>query len=278
MSFCKTHIKLTDVDAWRREWGGELYDMTGSEHAKGEMILIRKHFDSESIKTIHTEERLLGISFKHQSHDFYYFCVYSPNKTQEKMKHYKRIQSILQQYMNITGHVILSGNFNCIYNADLDNLAGAPHPHIEREQFQDLIEATDLHDLWRYHHENETNFTYKRKLQPIVMRVDYIFVNQYTLDCGVSCEIIDIPFSDHRGVIMNTVNDNIEQGPGYWKINDTLLKDEYYVKHVNDIIKVVYDENYNILNIQTLWDICKKRVQMLTSEYGKHKSRMKNIV
>jgi hypothetical protein len=57
---------------------------------------------------------------------------------------------------------------------------------------------------------------------------------------------------------MDTVNDNIEQGPGYWKMNDTLLKDEYYVKHVNDIINVVYDENYNILNIQTLWDICKK--------------------
>jgi hypothetical protein len=149
------------------------------------------------------------------------------------------------------------------------------------EQFQDLVEATDVHDMWRYHHANETNVTYRRKWQPIARRLDYIFVNQYTLDCGVSCDIIDIPFSDHRGAIMNTVNDNIEQGPGYWKMNDTLLKDEYYVKHVNDIIKVVYDENYNILNIQTLWDICKKRVQMFTSEYGKHKSRckkMKNIV
>jgi hypothetical protein len=48
-------IKLTDVDAWSREWGGELFYVTRSEHADGEMILIRKHFDCENIKTILTE-------------------------------------------------------------------------------------------------------------------------------------------------------------------------------------------------------------------------------
>jgi exonuclease III len=110
----ETHIKLTDVDAWRREWGGEQYYVTGSEHAKGEVILISKHFNCENIKTVLTEERLLGISFTHQSQD-------SPNKTQARIKHYKRTKSILQKYINITGHVMLSGDFNCIYNADLDN-------------------------------------------------------------------------------------------------------------------------------------------------------------
>ena len=34
----------TDVDSWRREWGGDLYYVNGSEHYKGEIILVQKNW------------------------------------------------------------------------------------------------------------------------------------------------------------------------------------------------------------------------------------------
>ena len=84
-------------------------------------------------------------------------CVYSPNRTQEQIKHYMHVKSTLQKYMNISGHVILSGDFNCIYNPELDNLGGALHPYIEIANFQNLIESTDLFDVWRFHHNKDEN-------------------------------------------------------------------------------------------------------------------------
>ncbi len=57
------------------------------------------------------------------------------------------------------------------------------------------------------------------------------FVNTNTLDTGVSSDIIDMPFTDHRDVLMNIVSEYIKHGSGYWKLNDSLLKD--YVNGVN---------------------------------------------
>ncbi len=59
------------------------------------------------------------------------------------------------------------------------------------------------------------------------------FVNKNTLDTGVSSDIIDMPFTDHPVVLMNIVSEYIKHGSGYWKLNDSLLKDIDYVNGVN---------------------------------------------
>ena len=72
--------------------------------------------------------------------------------------------------------------------------------------------------------------------------------------------IVDVPFTDHRGVSLKMINEKVSFGPGYWKMNDSLFSDHAYIYQVNEIIeKKTYNENINILNIQTVWEICKIR-------------------
>ena len=174
--------------------------------------------------------------------------------------------------MHADNYVIIAGDFNCIYDRNLDNMGGEPHPKIEIDSFNELMSATDMHDVWRIIHGDEKDFTYRRKIQSIARRLDYIFLNQGALECCVSSNIVDVPFTDHRGVLINMINEKVSFGPGYWKMNDSLLKDHAYIYKVNEIIEKTYNENINILNIQTVWEICKKKIQMYSCDYGKYKA------
>ena len=54
---------------------------------------------------------------------------------------------------------------------------------------------------------------------------------------------------DHSGITMDLVlNNNNERGKGYWKFNNSLLKDQAYIKLVKDTIsevKLTYTKNNN---------------------------------
>ena len=43
--------------------------------------------------------------------------------------------------------------------------------------------------------------------------------------------------TDHSGILLDIILDyNIERGKGYWKFNNTLLKDNNYIKMVKETI------------------------------------------
>ena len=56
------------------------------------------------------------------------------------------------------------------------------------------------------------------------------------------CEIIPGYRSDHSGVLLNLqINFDTEKGRGYWKFNNTLLKDIEYVNKVKKVINETLD-------------------------------------
>ena len=58
--------------------------------------------------------------------------------------------------------------------------------------------------------------------------------------------------SDHNGILLNLKLINNEGGKGYWKFNNTLLKDPEYIQKVKETIEDVtrtYSVNPNDLNV-----------------------------
>ena len=52
----------------------------------------------------------------------------------------------------------------------------------------------------------------------------------------IECNIQSVASTDHRGCSVLVIFAEIERGPGYWKFNNSLLKDTIFVNQINTVI------------------------------------------
>ena len=68
---------------------------------------------------------------------------------------------------------------------------------------------------------------------------------------------------------------NLKKGPGFWKFNHSLLKDERYTNKLRENI-VQYKEKYkDVDDLGLRWDLIKMEIRGFTIMYSKTKAKMK---
>lgn len=85
------------------------------------------------------------------------------------------------------------------------------------------------------------------------------------------------PLSDHSAIFLGIQTDDYQKtrGPGFWKFNSSLLRDNKYVEPLRDQIsqsKLKYD---NIEDKSLKWDLIKMEIRSFTIQYSKRKARAK---
>ena len=90
-----------------------------------------------------------------------------------------------------------------------------------------------------------------RRLNPIKKqaRLDYFLVSDTFFQFVTDTDIVSGYRTDHSGIILKLKLSENERGKGYWKFNNTLLKDELYIEEIKKIIEEVkntYAVNQNI--------------------------------
>lgn len=89
-------------------------------------------------------------------------------------------------------------------------------------------------------HENENGFTWSGK-NPIrkQARLDYFLVTESCFQYVINSSIIPGYRTDHSAILLKLKLQNNERGKGYWKFNNSLLKDKEYIKLVKETINEV---------------------------------------
>ena len=205
---------------------------------------------------------------------FLCISVYYPNSTDEKLKMKSHVHKIIKDFYQDEMNVIIGGDFNCVLNPKLDNLAGCCHPKKEIISFNNTLQECQLQDIWRCHNEDQKEHTWRHKSLPIMRRIDYILGNDKLLQKTVQCSILDIPLTDHRAVHSEIVTETVKQYSGYWKFNNELLKDDNYLKLMTTVIEQSIGES-NITSHQIVWDYCKQNIKEASIAYGKQRARCK---
>ena len=77
--------------------------------------------------------------------------------------------------------------------------------------------------------------------------------------------------SDHSPMELSLMGNDVERGPGIWKLNTSLLQEKEYVDGINKLLEVVKIK-YHELNAKDKWDCIKKDIQMTTDDYAKNKA------
>ena len=262
----ETHITARDVIVWEKQWGGRIFFNEGTNRSKGEVILVSKQFAGE-VNIEMNCNRTLVISIFYGEHELTVANVYAPNDAREKISFFKTLKDLLYDYSGKP--LILCGDFNCVVQNEIDVISGLPHRESEINEFNKLISDLGLKDGWRTFHPDEKDFTWSRFNPFVARRLDYCLVSESALTSCVSCKHATIPASDHKAVIMELNDHTFQRGPGYWKFNNSLLKNPCFVNMVNELLDTVMNDCNNICSYTDRWELCKIEIRSLCSEFGK---------
>ena len=163
------------------------------------------------------------------------------------------------------------------------------------------IESYDLNDIWRSEHENELKYTWMKKdnraLPPKCARLDFFLVSSSLTPYVTNTNIKHAILTDHSIVSLNIDFSHFQRGRGFFKYNNSLLKDEQYVEQIKCLIKEVtkqyaidprtdqfwenIDEhelqNVGInINDQLFFDVLLMEIRGETIKYSATKKRMRN--
>ena len=203
----------------------------------------------------------------------YTICnVYAPNEDNPNFFRnlLKKVDKMSQEY------VIIGGDFNLTLEPKLDRLNSMINNYNAAKVLKTCIEEEILHDVWRDRNPDKERYTWFRKKangELSASRLDYFLVNT-----GLLSQIDDITISamtrtDHSMVSLKINNMKYRRGPGIWKMNTTILKDEIYQENICKIIKEV--EHSSGVSKISRWEYCKNRISKYSQEYTREKVKKK---
>ena len=196
--------------------------------------------------------------------------IYGPNNDDTAL--FNKLEEYMKENQEKT--FIIGGDFNTVLNENLDKRNGRTNTHILcRNKIKHITETFDLIDIWRDMHPNLRQYTWHSSHKPpIFCRLDYVLISQNLKNCIVSTKHNINYKSDSNPVVLKINILNIKRGPGYFKLNSSLLLDTLYQENVkqsrNETILINRDANPN-----TLWELIKDAVRNETINMQQRKRK-----
>ena len=198
--------------------------------------------------------------------DSYTICnVYGPNSDNPKFYHDLRQELIQIQ----SDYIVLAGDFNVALDPRLDrHQPNSVNPQAI-EQVHQLLTSCDLIDTWRSQNADKRCFSWKRtKPKFIWARLYYICISQSLTPKLLTSEMTPGLHSDHSMVQTTLQVGNKRRGPGYWKLNTSLLNDNSFKEEAEKIIQGA-PRLASGLDAFQRWELVKQEFSRYAKEYSK---------
>ena len=267
----ETHSIANVEKYWKSEWGYEAFFSGNSTNSGGVGILINNNFPYSDINVT---EFLLGhvlvLKVKIEELELIIINVYGPNR--DDATFYQKIGTLLEN--NEAENIIIGGDFNVILNPELDKINGIPNRNIRcRRVIKSIMDKNELLDIWRVHHEQIKQYTWKSNhTPPIKCRLDYFLTSVSLLNVIENSEIITGIRSDHEPVTLTLCLNKEKRGPGYFKINNSILLDNEYQEKIKSSIEDIVEFNSGS-DPCILWELIKGTIRNETIRFSSKKAK-----
>ena len=234
------HINRNLESFIKAEWGYDAYFSSYTTNSRGCMVLMNNNFE-QKVNRIKTDKHgnYIILDMTIQAKQITLVNLYGPNE--DNVQFYENLIRKIADFEN--EHVIICGDWNFVLDFDKDtsNYLHINNPRA-RQTVLNFIEENNFIDAWRVLNENERKFTWRR-LHPIKKqsRLDYFIVSDPMFQYVLTTDIIPGYRTDHSGIILKLKLQDNDRGRGYWKFNNSLLKDRHYITIVKDTIEEVKD-------------------------------------
>ena len=260
-----------DNTNWSSSWDGLCYLSGNSTNSLGVGIFINK---TCNCKVIEYQEIIIGrmqrIQLQIDDNIINLFNVYGPNI--DDVKFFDTLESNLKQYEDQT--LMIGGDSNTVLDYHLDKLNGRNDTNKRTSlKVNQMIETYDLCDVFRILNPGLKLFTWhSNNNPPILCRLDYILMSSNIINSVVDSKIKAGYRSDHSLVTVNLNFSKHEKGPGYFKVNNSLLLDTEYQNKMRNSIQEIALLNSSS-NANTLWEIIKGRIRDETIKFASIKKK-----
>jgi exonuclease III len=223
----ESHSTVDLCETWYKEWGMNAFFSGNSSNSAGVAILLKKN-DSFSILN-HTEiviGRLQALFIEMNNKPFIIINLYGPNN--DDVYIFNELNNFMLDHED--ANFIIGGDFNTVLNEHIDKKNGKQNTHVHiRSKLTEIMTTFNLLDIWRIKHPEKRQFTWHSNTKPVVFsRLDYFLMSENITNIIKTSKIIPGYNSDHS--IVNIAFDivNSEKGPGFFKMNNSvILQNEY---------------------------------------------------
>ena len=257
----ETHCHLKKEEkVWSREWGAPCFWSKGTNKSRGVSILFGKNkaFDVENVVT-DTNGRYLRCNLTINCMNYKIINIYAPNDAYERV----RFINGINEWMDTDDEIIIGGDFNCTLNTlkDRNNCTGSRD--LGQIDIYNLMSQHYLEDIWRRRYPDKSQYSWNRGDKS--SRIDYWLVSK-SLDNQIdSIDYIPCVFSDHSLVTFKLRISTIKKGPGYWKMNSTLIDSDLFKKAFKSMWEDWQSHMDKYENLNTWWDIGKAKIRELAT-------------
>ena len=266
----ETHTLSRDENMWSMIWRGTALFSHGDSNRAGVAILFSPRTKVDIIsKSDVLHGHLLHAHVKVNDNPFHLINVYAPTNAVERIECFKLLKKLLNTLND--DPVILGGDFNCTTAPEIDR-HNASEPDIRTSRaLTDITRRFKLVDAWRYHHGNNTNYTWSRGDSRA--RLDRIYINKHMTNRikYVSISNASLAFSDHSLVNINISQKQVNNQNPVWCMNTEILEDDEYIALITDFWRSWQKSRTPNTKIQNWWDMGKLKIKQLTQQYCTYK-------
>ena len=273
-AFCmlqETHSGDNTHDSWKHEWGNDAFWSGTSNSSEGIGILINptvSYTIQKYSELIPGRMQILEIIINDKEINL--INIYGPNN--DDVNFFEHLEKYLKE--NDEKTFIIGGDFNTVLNEKIDKRNGRIDTHKRcRTVINNIIDAYSLTDIWRDMHPDLMQYTWhSHHKPPIFCSLDYFLILENLKNSIVSSRQNIGYKSDHSIVSLNIDLINLTRGPGYFKLNNSLLLNEDYQEIIKNSISEIAEINKEA-NPNTKWELIKGTVRNETIKYATYKKK-----
>ena len=261
---------------WENEWGYKSYCSSADRAAQGVQILFMNNFQFTVKRTISDNlGRYLIIHIEVATDNFVLANIYGPNSDDSTF--YDNLFMDIEEFSMYP--IIMGGDFN-ICLKDIDKYGGRNYIESHRNSREVLLEHMenfDMVDIWRVLNPEKKQYTWRQRNISVQCRLDYFIISTSLINIISSTEITHGFRSDHSFVSLELGKENITRGPGFFKLNTSLLLQKEYINKIRALISQKKNE-YTEQNLASdlKWEMIKADIRGESIKYSKLKARERN--
>ena len=153
-----------------------------------------------------------------------------------------------------------------------DKSGGNPTTHKNSlKEVRYIADSLDLVDIWRVLNPDAKRFTWRRRKPDIHCRLDFFLTSSSLSTTITKADILPGYKTDHSLITLHLANNTNPKGPGFWKLNTSILLDGEYVDLIKETINGVANDYKNDTEADAilLWDTIKMQIRSSSLYYAK---------
>ena len=273
-TFCTSKLQSIFDSCWK---GHVAHSITDSAHSRGVAIMFKYDMNVNILNSHACKDgRKVMVNVRignDENNELAIVSVYAPNAQNSRKDFFRQLSTWISKYAANTENVLVAGDFNCCKCTN-DREPQTDVNDSSRVALNNFMKYCKLKDMW-CECKKDKGFTYFDKRTKTKSRLDYIMMTEKCKVCCKNMSLVKPVKGDHMAILMTATCQDKPKGPGYWKLNGSLLKEEGYRTEIIKVIESTCKEYRELKSKRILWEILKINIKESSINYSKqHKKKI----